>query len=73
MKNFSWIESGQLIDHIPYEFIKDHLAYLWKLLMMMQYKGYSFMAFTDCGHGINFFTKIVMISLLDLNHPKRTI
>ncbi|MGM0219464.1 glycoside hydrolase family 1 protein [Enterococcus sp. AZ126] len=67
-------EAGQVIDEYRIDFIKDHLAYLWKAIQEgANIKGYHLWTFIDCWSWINAYKNRYGLVSLDLDTQKRTI
>ena len=67
-------EDGQVIDEYRIEFIRDHLAYLWKAIDDgCNIKGYHLWTFIDCWSWINSYKNRYGLVSLDLPTQKRTI
>lgn len=67
-------EAGQVIDTYRIEFIKDHLAYLWKAIQDgCNIKGYHLWTFIDCWSWVNSYKNRYGLVSLDLSTQKRTI
>lgn len=67
-------ESGQVIDDYRIDFIKDHLAYVWKAIQEgANIKGYHLWTFIDCWSWINAYKNRYGLVSLDLPTQKRTI
>ncbi|HAQ6314098.1 TPA: glycoside hydrolase family 1 protein, partial [Enterococcus faecium] len=67
-------DTGQIIDDYRIEYIKDHLAYLWKAINEgCNIKGYHLWTFIDCWSWINAYKNRYGLVSLDLTTQKRTI
>lgn len=67
-------EDGQVIDTYRIEYIKDHLAYLWKAVEEgCNIKGYHLWSFIDNWSWINAYKNRYGLVSLDLKTQKRTI
>ncbi|MGM0125553.1 beta-glucosidase [Enterococcus sp. AZ194] len=67
-------ETGQVIDDYRIEYIKDHLAYLWKAIEEgCNIKGYHLWTFIDCWSWINSYKNRYGLVSLDLPTQRRTI
>ncbi|MDT2802479.1 glycoside hydrolase family 1 protein [Vagococcus lutrae] len=67
-------ESGQVIDTYRIEYIKDHLAYLWKAIDAgCNIKGYHLWTFIDCWSWINSYKNRYGLVSLNLDTQERTI
>ncbi|MFV0380901.1 MAG: glycoside hydrolase family 1 protein [Breznakia sp.] len=67
-------KSGQIIDDYRIDYIKDHLAYVWKAIQEgCNIKGYHLWTFIDCWSWINAYKNRYGLVSLDLKTQKRTI
>lgn len=67
-------ETGQVIDDYRIDYIKDHLAYLWKAIGDgCNIHGYHLWTFIDCWSWINAYKNRYGLVSLDLPTQKRTI
>ncbi|MGL5043199.1 MAG: glycoside hydrolase family 1 protein [Culicoidibacterales bacterium] len=67
-------ENGQIADDYRIDFIKNHLAYLWKAIDEgANIKGYHLWTFIDCWSWINAYKNRYGLVSLDLKTQKRTI
>lgn len=67
-------ESGQVIDTYRIDYIKDHLAYVWKAIQDgCNINGYHLWTFIDCWSWINSYKNRYGLVSLDLKTQKRTI
>ena len=67
-------DTGQVIDDYRIDYIKDHLAYLWKAIQEgANIKGYHLWTFIDCWSWINAYKNRYGLVSLDLATQKRTI